>query len=146
MRLSKSDVLDWLQERRANCVRIAAEKKSDDDKAGWLEDAIYFHAATKYLEKKSGHPAEGTAERVPGAAQLIGKRATLEITSFSAAGLYRAIRNDGFPKPYPIGPRRVAWNRRQVEAWIQARMDAHGLQKVAQKWHNDVLPEDLPSA
>jgi hypothetical protein len=37
-------VVEWLKERRANCLRLAAIKTRQDCE-GWLEDARYFEAA-----------------------------------------------------------------------------------------------------
>jgi hypothetical protein len=37
-------VIEWLKERRANCLRIAAEK-TGADRTGWEEDAAYFGEA-----------------------------------------------------------------------------------------------------
>ena len=43
-KMTDHQVVEWLKERRANCLRIAAEKTAAD-KAGWVEDAAYFEAA-----------------------------------------------------------------------------------------------------
>ena len=45
----------------------------------------------------------------------------LAITSLSATQLYNEIRNNGFPEPYHLGKRRIAWNRAQVLAWLESR-------------------------
>jgi len=45
----------------------------------------------------------------------------LKMTSLSATQLYTAIKKEGFPQPYQIGPRRVAWNRAEVLAWMASR-------------------------
>ncbi|HEY2497311.1 MAG TPA: hypothetical protein VGK24_09600 [Candidatus Angelobacter sp.] len=37
-------LMEWLQERYDNCVRLVAQK-TGDDKAGWLEDATYYKQA-----------------------------------------------------------------------------------------------------
>ncbi len=50
--LTGTDVLEWVQERYDNCVRIAAEK-TGSDKAGWLADAAYFHAICQLLSQKN---------------------------------------------------------------------------------------------
>ena len=42
--MSDHEVIEWLKERRANCLRIAASK-TRQDRAGWEEDAKYFEAA-----------------------------------------------------------------------------------------------------
>lgn len=35
--------------------------------------------------------------------------------------LKRAMDKYGFPRPYKLGERRVAWNREAVEAWLASR-------------------------
>ena len=39
----------------------------------------------------------------------------------SRTGIYRAIKDEGFPAPIQIGKRRVAWRLDEVDAWIAAR-------------------------
>lgn len=42
--MSDHEVIEWLKERRANCLRIAASK-TRQDRAEWEKDAKYFEAA-----------------------------------------------------------------------------------------------------
>lgn len=44
--LTEHDVVEWLKERRANCLRIAAMKfDTEHERQGWFDDAAYFDAA-----------------------------------------------------------------------------------------------------
>ena len=47
--MTEMDVLEWLEERRSNALRIA-ESKSGSDLVGWLEDAEYFRKAVALIE------------------------------------------------------------------------------------------------
>jgi hypothetical protein len=47
--LTPPEVRQWLNERLANCYRIAATKRGAD-REGWLEDAAYFAAAMGMVE------------------------------------------------------------------------------------------------
>jgi hypothetical protein len=42
--VSEHQVIEWLKERRANCLRIGATKDGAD-RTGWYSDAAYFEAA-----------------------------------------------------------------------------------------------------
>jgi hypothetical protein len=44
MVITEHDLVEWLKERRENCLRIAAIS-TDEQRAGWEEDAEYFTAA-----------------------------------------------------------------------------------------------------
>ena len=46
--LTEHDVVEWLKERRANCLRIA-DTKAGPLRHGWLEDAKYFEAAIMFI-------------------------------------------------------------------------------------------------
>jgi hypothetical protein len=46
--LTEHDVVEWLKERRANCLRIA-DTKTGPLRRGWLEDAEYFEAAIMFV-------------------------------------------------------------------------------------------------
>lgn len=42
--MTDHEVVEWLKERRTNCLRLA-QQKIGADRLGWLEDAEYFKAA-----------------------------------------------------------------------------------------------------
>lgn len=45
-------------------------------------------------------------------------------TTFSKTHIYRLINAGTFPRPIKLGPRRVAFVEREVDDWLQARVDA----------------------
>ena len=47
-------------------------------------------------------------------------------TSLSKTQVYRLMGRDRFPRPAPLGPRRVAWVEEEVAAWMAARVQARG--------------------
>jgi len=56
-------LLDWLKEREAN-ARAIAQRKTGEDRDGWLEDAAYFKAAAATVwESAARRPAEPAAYR-----------------------------------------------------------------------------------
>lgn len=44
-----------------------------------------------------------------------------KITSLGTTALYAAMKNDNFPQPYRVGPRRVVWKRAEVLQWLESR-------------------------
>lgn len=46
-------IVDWLEERRVNCLRHASTK-TGADRVGWEEDAGYFEAAISAIMAGSG--------------------------------------------------------------------------------------------
>lgn len=46
----------------------------------------------------------------------------VEAVGLSRATVYRLIESDGFPKPVKLSPKRVAWLRSEVEAWLETRI------------------------
>jgi len=68
--ISPSDAVAWIEERYANCLRIAATKKDVHDRASWLTDAAFFEmtiallaAATSRNEAPPSEKAIRDAER-----------------------------------------------------------------------------------
>lgn len=47
-------LIEWLRERYANCVSIAAQK-TGTDRDGWMEDAMHFHLAIQLLLAEGSH-------------------------------------------------------------------------------------------
>ncbi len=47
--LDRADVRTWLEDRLANCLRLAA-RRSGTDRDGWLQDAAYFAAAIGLID------------------------------------------------------------------------------------------------
>lgn len=58
---SIDDTLDWLEERRANCIRIAANKVGKD-RDGWIEDSAYFGHAISLIRREY-RPGRKSAEQ-----------------------------------------------------------------------------------
>jgi prophage regulatory protein len=62
---------------------------------------------------------------------LISMKDTVRATSLSRTMLNR-YRNEGrFPQAVPLGDRRFAFVRQEVEAWIQDRIARRGLKEAA---------------
>jgi len=51
------DTLDWLEERKANCVRLAS-RKSGTDRDGWIDDGAHFGHAISLIRR--AYRARGT--------------------------------------------------------------------------------------
>lgn len=49
----REGVVEWLQERHANCLRIAALAGCDDPEE-WMSDARYFKAAINLIALQEG--------------------------------------------------------------------------------------------
>lgn len=52
---SVPQTMAWLEERLANCLRLADENNGDDRK-GWVEDAAFFAKAIAIIRVLSGDP------------------------------------------------------------------------------------------
>lgn len=42
-------------------------------------------------------------------------------TGYKKASIYNMVRNGEFPKSVKIGPRAVAWDSNEIEAWIASK-------------------------
>jgi prophage regulatory protein len=58
------------------------------------------------------------------AERFISLRDVIDRTNLSKTHTYRLINAGTFPRPVPLGPRRVAFIEREVEDWLQSRVDA----------------------
>lgn len=47
----------------------------------------------------------------------------LHRTGLSSSEIYRRIAAGTFPRPLKLGPRASAWDCREVDAWIEARLE-----------------------
>lgn len=53
------------------------------------------------------------------------RRADVErVTGFSISTLYRLAKSGDFPRPVKIGARASGWIAGEVQAWIEARIEA----------------------
>jgi prophage regulatory protein len=50
------------------------------------------------------------------------------IVGYGRTAIYQKIKSGEFPKPYPLGARAVAWLAEDIEAWIESRIKAAGVQ------------------
>ena len=55
---------------------------------------------------------------------LLRRPAVSARTGLSRSSIYQAILDGTFPKPVKLGPKSVAWPSNEIDAWIQARIDA----------------------
>ncbi|MCL7939152.1 AlpA family transcriptional regulator [Halomonas sp. ATCH28] len=55
---------------------------------------------------------------------LIKRREVLARTALANSTLYRLMGAGEFPQSIQIGPRAVAWVEEEVDAWIEARIEA----------------------
>lgn len=51
-------------------------------------------------------------------AQMIGREDTAKLANASMRSIYRWAHEGRFPAPLKIGPRRIAWRKAEVEAWL----------------------------
>lgn len=58
------------------------------------------------------------------AERFISLRDVLGRTTLSKTHTYRLIKTGEFPRAVKLGPRRVAFIEREVEDWLQSRVDA----------------------
>jgi prophage regulatory protein len=48
----------------------------------------------------------------------------IQRTGLSRSSIYAAVKRGEFPKSIQLGPRAVAWPSGEIDAWVQARIDA----------------------
>ena len=54
--------------------------------------------------------------------RLLPLKSVTDRTSLSKVQIYRMMAWGKFPRPVPVGPHRVAWVEREVDAWIAERV------------------------
>ena len=60
--------------------------------------------------------------------RILRPREVAAMTSLSRSTLYDLVKVGQFPSSVRIGRRRIGWDRREVEAWIEARLGARDRQ------------------
>ena len=58
--------------------------------------------------------------------QLLTIKQVMAQVSISKSGLYRRMKDAGFPRPQSIGPRAVRWRADEVAAWVESRPRSQG--------------------
>lgn len=54
--------------------------------------------------------------------RFLGRREVLRRLGVSQTTLYRWLDAGAFPRPVPMGPRRVGWLESELQAWIAERV------------------------
>lgn len=54
--------------------------------------------------------------------ELITLDQVTELVGISRSGLYRWMKEGFFPQPFKIGMRRLMWQKKDIEAWLDTRM------------------------
>lgn len=60
----------------------------------------------------------------PDQSRLLRRPEVERLTGLSRSGIYDRIRKGEFPAPVSLGAAAVAWVEAEVNAWIQARIEA----------------------
>lgn len=72
---------------------------------------------------------------LPDGDRLIVLPQVLELVPYSATHIWRLEQTGAFPRRIKLGPNKVAWSLREVEAWVetkkQARIEVLGHQDAA---------------
>jgi len=67
-------------------------------------------------------PKQGTRQRQTEWREVLTYDALVERGIFNnRMTLKRAMEKHGFPRPYRLGERRIAWSRDAVDAWLESR-------------------------
>lgn len=61
---------------------------------------------------------------MPEPVEFIPIREVTRLTSLSKKVVYRLMHDGQFPRQVPLSPRRVAWNRSDVERWQRSKLEA----------------------
>lgn len=64
------ELVHWLEERAANCRRIA-DMKHGEDRAGWMEDEAYFRLAVTAIDQCMQVRWRDVSEELPQEAQEV---------------------------------------------------------------------------
>ncbi len=76
-------------------------------------------------ESKAPSEAAGRQLLRP-ARRMLRLRGVEECVGFSRSAIYRAMEDDGFPRPVRIGRRAVAWVESEVQAWLDIKLAERG--------------------
>jgi len=71
---------------------------------------------------QSKSPSEAAGRQRP--RRMLRLRGVEECVGFSRSAIYRAMEDDGFPRPVRIGRRAVAWVESEVQAWLDTKLAA----------------------
>lgn len=58
--------------------------------------------------------------------RVIKLKDVINTTGLSRSSIYAYMAKGEFPKPIQLGPRAVAWVEKEVQGWLQVRLDARG--------------------
>lgn len=120
------DLIDWLEERRANCERIA-RTKTGDERIGWLEDEAYFKLAVTTLRYWNGETNSPIRMHI---ALKVLRAWNSGTAGFSGDVVYTVNKwiDDGMkgPVPWPDSPFFAEWAEKNglsnVDGYIGYRM------------------------
>ena len=63
-------------------------------------------------------------EQTASPGRLLKMKDVVRETSLHRATIYRRVARGEFPRPFPIGGRRVAWAERDIEDWKARQIEA----------------------
>jgi len=89
-----------------------------------LEGRMIARLVRGCFATQDGQDSSGGAPRGP--RRMLRLPRVKEQTGLGRSSIYRAMEDDGFPRPVRIGRRAVAWIEAEVNAWLERQFTERG--------------------
>ena len=73
--------------------------------------------------QSSTYPRHADAHAYTSGTRIVRLPEVIHRTGFKRSSIYKMIQEGGFPKPIKLGSRAVGWDSRDIDIWINERID-----------------------